>query len=271
MKSFTAKIIFIVVTILALIGESNAQTQTNGRINANDIIEVKQKHEDTQKLIEILGLQKTAKSTFPKIIAALKPQFPQVPDKFWIEFQSESNLQKCVEFYVETYERHFSHEEIRGMLQFYSTPLGKKIILTMPEVMQESMDMGKEMGIALQEQLEREAPVSNEKPSREAIRRQIILNHGLNPDQWDISPDGTTIISKSPPPPKLPSLADLEENQPASAPPPADVHYLVKYGERMCYCREEPKPYGNGFKFKIYPSDVETTVSGNIQIIKLKK
>ena len=181
MKSFTAKIIFIVETILALIVESNAQTQTNGRINANDIIEVKQKHEDTQKLIEILGLQKTAKSTFPKIIAALKPQFPQVPDKFWIEFQSESNLQKCVEFYVETYERHFSHEEIRGMLQFYSTPLGKKIILTMPEVMQESMDMGKEMGIALQEQLEREAPVSNEKPSREAIRRQIILNHGLNP------------------------------------------------------------------------------------------
>lgn len=164
MKNFTAKIALIVVTILLLICDPNTQAQTNELTNLTPdikIIEANQKHEDTIKLIELLGLQNTAKSIFPQIISALKPQFPQVPDKFWAEFQSASNLQKCIDFYVEAYETHFSHEEIKGMIQFYSTPLGKKIMSTMPIIMQESMDMGKKMGMALQKQIEKESSKSN--------------------------------------------------------------------------------------------------------------
>ena len=276
MKNFTAKITLIAVTILLLAGERKAQAQTNNLTKPTremEIIEANQKHDDTKKLIEILGLQNNAKTIFPKIINELKPQFPQVPNKFWDEFQSESNLQKCMDFYVRAYETHFTHEEIKGMIQFYSTPLGQKIVSTMPKVMQESMDMGKKMGVALKEQVEKQTSENNSviSTSRDDVKRRIILSYGLNPDEYDISDDGKNIISKPKPQPTLLPLPEIQETQQPSAPVPADVHYLVKYGEMMCYCKDEPKPYGNGFKFKMYPSDVETTVSGDIQIIKLKK
>jgi hypothetical protein len=35
------------------------------------------------------------------------------------------------------------------------------------------------------------------------------------------------------------------------------------------FSKEEPKPFGNGFKFRIYPLDMEMTVSGNVQITKI--
>ena len=43
---------------------------------------------------------------------------------------------------VPVYEKHFSHEEIREMIAFYETPLGKKSIEVMPEVMADSMQIG---------------------------------------------------------------------------------------------------------------------------------
>lgn len=43
---------------------------------------------------------------------------------------------------VPVYEKHFSHKEIREMIAFYETPLGRKSIEVMPRVMQDSMQIG---------------------------------------------------------------------------------------------------------------------------------
>jgi len=273
MKSITAKVLVAATIILAFFGETKIPAQTNAISNLTpdaETIEANQKYADTKKLIEILGLENTARVNFPKIIAALKPQYPQVAERFWNEFQSESNLQKYINFYTESYDRHFTHDDIKGMLQFYSTPLGQKIISTMPKLTEEMMDVGKKMGMAVQEKIDNETPATTKITSRAAQIRQIIIARGLNPDEWDISADGRSLVSKSQPQPKLPEASIPQGEQPTPAPLPPDVHYLVTYGDMICYCKEEPKPYGNGYKFKIYPSDVETTVAGNIQIIKIK-
>ncbi len=39
------------------------------------------------------------------------------------------------------YARHFSHDDIRQLLAFYETPLGKKTIEVMPQLMMESMQV----------------------------------------------------------------------------------------------------------------------------------
>ena len=43
---------------------------------------------------------------------------------------------------VPIYHRNFTHDEIKGLLSFYGTPLGVKILSTMPTMMQEGMAAG---------------------------------------------------------------------------------------------------------------------------------
>jgi len=47
---------------------------------------------------------------------------------------------------VPMYDRHFSHEEIRALIQFYETSIGHRMIEVMPQIMQESMAAGEEWG-----------------------------------------------------------------------------------------------------------------------------
>jgi tetratricopeptide (TPR) repeat protein len=45
---------------------------------------------------------------------------------------------------VQIYNNHFSHKEIKGLLEFYQTELGKKAIRVMPQLMNDSMIAGQQ-------------------------------------------------------------------------------------------------------------------------------
>ncbi len=47
---------------------------------------------------------------------------------------------------VPIYAKHFSHEDIRGMLAFYDSDLGRRAIAEMPALLQESMQVGRRWG-----------------------------------------------------------------------------------------------------------------------------
>lgn len=289
MKNYTAITMLIPLIFFLLIGRLEIQAQTNGRpasVTYVERTELNQKYEDTKKLIEILGLEKTIKATFPKIIATLKPQFPQVPEKVWGKFQDETYLKKYRDFYTETYEKHFTHEDIKEMLQFYSTPLGQKIISTTPQLMQETMDAANKWGVELQKQLENET--SKERPllrSESEVKNTTITAPakltdsqkqlavklaGLDSDEWDAADDGSHWIRKPITLPALPPLTESSADQSNAIPLPRDVHYMVQFNSATYFCKEEPKPFGNGFKFKIYPSNLETILSGNVQVMKIR-
>jgi hypothetical protein len=50
---------------------------------------------------------------------------------------------------VPIYAKHFSHEEIRGLLKFYQTELGKKTIKIWPLILQESMGLAQDWSKSL--------------------------------------------------------------------------------------------------------------------------
>jgi hypothetical protein len=50
---------------------------------------------------------------------------------------------------VPVYHQNFTHEDIKGMLQFYGTPLGRKAIQAMPAIMKQSMAAGQAWGESL--------------------------------------------------------------------------------------------------------------------------
>ncbi len=56
---------------------------------------------------------------------------------------------------VPLYHRQFTHEEIKGMLVFYESPLGQKVAQALPVLTQESVQLGQEWGESLGPKIEK--------------------------------------------------------------------------------------------------------------------
>lgn len=123
----------------------------------------KESQSDIVKLLkltgaEALGLQMGVAVT-NQMIDALMAQDPEVPPKAVESIKDEINIVFAEEMpnlimeIVPIYARHFTPDEIKGLIAFYSTPLGKKSIEAMPAIMDECLQAGQEWGTGLSTKL----------------------------------------------------------------------------------------------------------------------
>jgi uncharacterized protein len=134
-----------------------------GACSAQNLPDDAAKHQDTKRLMEAVGttqlLQQMIDQTLEQQLRMLRRARPEVPPRFWQNFmkeaRQEASPQELMDLIVPIYDRHFTHEEIRQMIAFYETPLGKKISATLPEIQQESLQVGQEWGESLGERLNR--------------------------------------------------------------------------------------------------------------------
>jgi len=66
-------------------------------------------------------------------------------ETFSLKFDASSPPSAVTDAMVTIYAKNFSMEDIRGLIQFYETPLGKRVVQTMPQVNQQSQQTGVEM------------------------------------------------------------------------------------------------------------------------------
>lgn len=66
-------------------------------------------------------------------------------DTFSTQFNASASPGAVTDAMVTIYAKNFSLEDIQGLIQFYETPLGKRVVKTLPEVSQQSQEMGVEM------------------------------------------------------------------------------------------------------------------------------
>lgn len=71
---------------------------------------------------------------------------PCVPASYWQNFIDASGSQQLLTRMVPIYQTHFSAAEITGLLKFYRSPLGQKVITEMPLTMAEGMKVGQQWG-----------------------------------------------------------------------------------------------------------------------------
>jgi hypothetical protein len=77
---------------------------------------------------------------------AMEPMAPQLPEGFMELFFKKVNPKELIDLSVPIYHKHFSHEEIKGMIEFYKTPLGKVLAEKQPKVLEESIAAGQQWG-----------------------------------------------------------------------------------------------------------------------------
>src|SRR5512139_3168668 len=101
-----------------------------------------------RELMEVFGVNRMFQQMNAQMAGMMGQQLPCVPASYWNNFLDEKGMQDLSEKMIPIYQRHFTAEEIDGLLKFYRSPLGRKVVAEMPATMAEGMQIGQQWGRA---------------------------------------------------------------------------------------------------------------------------
>lgn len=81
-----------------------------------------------------------------------KPIVNMVPEENQEAFKEElsKSIQELYSKMAVVYMESFTEEELDDILEFYNTPVGKKMVATTPELMKKGMEIGQQWGMEIQ-------------------------------------------------------------------------------------------------------------------------
>lgn len=106
------------------------------------------KEADIRHLMEMTGMSQLGAQISDQLMTSFKAAFPKVPEGVWKEVKGELKPEELVAQLVPVYDRHFTQDEIKGLIAFYETPLGKKLVKELPLLTAESLETGQVWGRA---------------------------------------------------------------------------------------------------------------------------
>ena len=107
------------------------------------------KQADIKKLLGITGASNTGLRVFSQVIGMFQRAHSDVPEAVWIEMVSgaEAKVDAFVmEMLVPIYDKHLTHADIKDLIAFYETPVGRKLLAVMPQMHHESRTAGEIWG-----------------------------------------------------------------------------------------------------------------------------
>ena len=145
-------LVFAVLPALAQSGAQPAAKQPAAAQSAPDPA----KEADIRHLLQMSGVEGLMKQMVDQQEQAIKPLLTsslpageyreKLVDLFFQKFHSKFDLQHMVDMAVAVYDKHLTREDIKGLIQFYSTPLGQKTINVLPQMMAEMQQRGQQWG-----------------------------------------------------------------------------------------------------------------------------
>jgi len=104
------------------------------------------KNDDILKLLTISETGKIAEQTLNLLIPQFNQLIPNIPDAFWARFRSKLNIDALLRECIPIYSKYYTHDEIKQLITFYQSPLGRKMISVAPSIQQETMNIGQKWG-----------------------------------------------------------------------------------------------------------------------------
>jgi len=104
------------------------------------------KNEDILALLKITGTGKLAEQMMDTIIPQFQKIVPDIPDAFWDKFREKLDIDGLLLACIPAYDKYYTHEEIKQLIAFYETPLGKRVVEITPLLTQDTMAVGQKWG-----------------------------------------------------------------------------------------------------------------------------
>jgi uncharacterized protein len=115
-----------------------------------------EKHANIEALLKDTGMlanmNRAIDLLVPQLMGNLKKINPEIPGALWNEFtdicteEMKRSLPELEEPVIAIYDANFSADEIKQLVAFYKSPIGRKIVIQLPQLMQQSLTMGQSWG-----------------------------------------------------------------------------------------------------------------------------
>lgn len=112
-----------------------------------------EKEKDIRALLIETGSLKIGIQVASELFASYEQAFPNVPKEYWDRVIQMLNEEEFLSLIIPIYDKYYTHEEIRELIAFYKTPVGKKTIEILPALTQESMLVGQAWGTKISERI----------------------------------------------------------------------------------------------------------------------
>ena len=104
------------------------------------------KEQDINRLLNITNARDQAAQMFDLILPNLVSMAPQVPGTFWTMFRSKLDIDRFVTLMVPLYDKYFTHNDIKELIRFYESQIGKKYLEVTPAFTRDSYIVGEQWG-----------------------------------------------------------------------------------------------------------------------------
>lgn len=102
-----------------------------------------------KKYFEASGSAEAFKTAVTSMMSNFKNMNSQVPEEFWKEMENEmlkTSIDDLVTVMVPVYKAHLSEADLKEIVKFYESSVGKKLAQKTPVITQESMQAGQQWG-----------------------------------------------------------------------------------------------------------------------------
>jgi hypothetical protein len=114
------------------------------------------KTDDILKLINISGGEKMGEMILDNMIAVYKQNITGISAVYWDKFRKKINFGELIKEDIAIYDKYYTHDEIKQLINFYESPVGKKSVEISPMVLKESMANGQKWGEKVGKELVKE-------------------------------------------------------------------------------------------------------------------
>ncbi len=104
------------------------------------------KPETIRELMKLSGAGNLGETFAKNMLKAFKDIYPNVETSVWDEFAKEIKGEEMVNLVIPIYAKYFTEEDMKDMIAFYKSPVGKKLVEKQPLIVQESMQAGQVLG-----------------------------------------------------------------------------------------------------------------------------
>lgn len=129
------------------------------------------KYKDIQELFVVIKLDESLHQIIDIMLNNFDKELLPIMDKNEVEaiknkFKSKFKVEDVIRLVTPIYDKYLSTDDVKGLIVFYKTPLGQKMITVMPAMMNEAMQTGAKYGEKIAIEILQE--MANEKKKQNA-------------------------------------------------------------------------------------------------------
>lgn len=115
---------------------------------------------ELMKMLDKSGALASADFIMTQLIPMMKQMtIKEVPASFWDTFQAKWNQKtrdKLVELYVPIYKKYLTLDDLKQIVAFYESPVGRKLAAATPSMTGEGMQAGQQLGMEIAQEMMKE-------------------------------------------------------------------------------------------------------------------